>query len=125
MSGFYYLHSETKDLIWKKFCPELDSPFVEKVWAVDTTDRGNAWQIMLEALAMNVNLNRAKYLAERWGLTFEDSMEMLKRVQPTELMKKGFKIFIQKILDMEIDEYQKKIRAKGESYDKLYIGTTI
>ena len=33
--GYYYLHTETHDLIFKRFEPEDDSPFVQRVWDMD------------------------------------------------------------------------------------------
>jgi len=34
--GWYYLHTNG-DLIFKRTEPESDSPFVRKVWPIDTT----------------------------------------------------------------------------------------
>ena len=44
-----------------------------------TKDRLDAWRLILEALSMGCSIPRAKELSEKWGLTFEDSIEMLKR----------------------------------------------
>ena len=76
--GFYYLHTNG-ELIFKKFEPESDSPFVQKVWAVDPMDRGNAWIICIEALAMGANRSRVMELAEKWSLTDEDAQEFTGR----------------------------------------------
>jgi hypothetical protein len=108
--GLYYLHKETKDLIFKKFEPENDSPFVQKTWALNTSNREDAWTIVLEALALGVKIERAVELSRKWGLTFEDSVEMLKRLRPTKLMVGGIKIFIKQILNMEVDEYWGKVK---------------
>ena len=73
--GYYYLHSETHDLIFKRvdFPPDSSSPFVKKVWPVDSSDRGNAWVIAIEALALGANKNRVNELAKKWGLTDADA----------------------------------------------------
>lgn len=113
MNGFYYLHRETKDLIWKKFDPgEDNSPFVEKVWSVGESDRGKAWQIVLEGLALGVKIERAKDLATKWNLTFKDSIEMLKRVKPSDLMRAGMEIFVERILGMNPEEYWQKVKKE-------------
>ena len=72
--GYYYLHSETGDLIFKPegFPPDASSPFVKKVWAVHY-DRGCAWIIAIEALALGANKTRVNELVERWGLTDTDA----------------------------------------------------
>lgn len=73
--GYYYLHAETKDLIYKRadFPPEESSPFVEKVWSVYPSDRGNAWMIATEALALGADKNRIDELAKKWDLTDSDA----------------------------------------------------
>ena len=73
--GHYYLHSETGDLIFKRegFPPDPSSPFVKKIWPVDPSDRGNAWVIAIEALALGANKERVRELAEKWGLTDADA----------------------------------------------------
>ena len=73
--GYYYLHSETGDLIFKRagFPPDSSSAFVKKVWLVNPSDRGNAWVIAVEALALGANKNRVNELAKKWGLTDADA----------------------------------------------------
>lgn len=111
MEGYYYLHSETKDLIFKKFEPEYDSDFVQKVWALDTTDRTSAWTIVLEALALGAKVKRIKELSAKWKLTFNDSVELLKRVtEPSKLMQDGIVLFATKILDIEEEAYWDKVK---------------
>ncbi len=78
--GFYYLHTNG-DLIWKRFRPEDNSDFVKKIWAVDPTDRGSAWTIAIEALALGANKNRIDELAHKWGLTDKDAQEFAKRAK--------------------------------------------
>ena len=106
--GQYYLHTNS-NLIYKPHGGvELDSPFVRKVWPCDTMDRASAWTIVLEALALGCRLERAKDLAKKWNLTKFDSYEMLRRVKPTDLMRKGFEVFIKEILEMSVDDYWKE-----------------
>lgn len=112
MNGFYYLHTNG-DLIWKRFRPESDSPFVSQVWELDDTDREYAWKIALEALALGARTERIKGLAEKWKLTFNDSLEMLVRCKPTELMKDGMSKFIPAIFQMEVDAYWDKVLIEG------------
>ncbi len=115
--GFYYLHTDG-NLIFKPAIvvsdpSYFDSPFVKKVWRLDTTDRLCAWRIVLEALSMGCKVNRAKELAIKWGLTFEDSIELLKRTgreEVTEAMTKGMDSFIKEILGMEIEHFWAKIK---------------
>lgn len=110
MIGYYYLHAETKNLIFKKFEPEADSDFVQKVWRMDTADRVTAWTIALEGLALGAKISRVKELAKKWNLTFDDSVELLKRVEdPNALMKDGISLFAKEILDIPVDEYWKKV----------------
>lgn len=74
-TGYYYLHTETKDLIYKRadFPPDESSPFVEKVWPIYPSDRGSAWVIVTEALALGADKSRINELAEKWGLTDSDA----------------------------------------------------
>jgi hypothetical protein len=78
--GFYYLHTNG-DLIWKQFRPEYDSDFVKRVWVVDAADRGCAWIIAVEALALGANKTRIDELAHKWGLTDEDAQEFANRAK--------------------------------------------
>lgn len=73
-NGWYYLHTNGS-LIFKRFEPEADSPFVRRVWAVDVTDRLNAWIIAIEALALGAFRSRIDELAEKWGLTDDDAVD--------------------------------------------------
>ena len=77
MDGFYYLHTNG-DLIFKKFRPEDDSPFVVKVWEIDTTDRGNAWMVAVDAGAWGARQDRIEELIKKWGLTNEDALNFIK-----------------------------------------------
>jgi len=110
MDGFYYLHTNG-DMIFKRFEPEAESPFVKKVWPLDLKNRMDAWKIALEGLFLGANIERIEDLAKKWGLTFEDSIEMLKRVKtldPEEVG--GLKLFVQKILKMGEEEFWEKAK---------------
>lgn len=111
---YYYLHTNG-DLISKPPAvvdsdPQyFDSDFVKAVWHIDLNNREDAWTLALEALAWGARIDRVKELADKWNLTFEDSIEMLKCMRPTgDRMKDGLKIFIEKILNMTEEEYWKK-----------------
>lgn len=94
MDHFYYLHTNG-DLIYKRFEPESDSPFVKKVWRIDLSDRADAWRVVFEAMALGANLDRIGELASKWKLDRADFKEMLTRIatRPTDLMKKGLPKF--------------------------------
>jgi hypothetical protein len=78
-AGYYYLHTNG-DLIFKRFEPEQEAGgFVRKVWRIDPSDRGNAWLIAIEALAMGARRDRVMELAAHWGLTDEDAQEFVRR----------------------------------------------
>lgn len=110
--GWYYLHTNG-ELIWKKCKPEDDSPFVKRIWSVDTTDRMNAWKIVLEAFLLGGRGDRIKELAQKWHLTFEDSIEMLKHASEngiTDEIREGLPLFVACILQMNPDDYWKKVK---------------
>lgn len=110
--GQVYLHTNG-DLIYKPHGGvEFDSPFVKKVWPCDTKNRANAWTIVLEALALGCQIERARNLAKKWGLTKLDSFEMLRRVKPTNLMKEGLNIFVKEILEMNIEDYWREVQFR-------------
>ncbi len=107
---FYYLHSETKDLICKRtevFKGESD--FVQEVWRLDPSDRKDAWAVILEGLALGASIPRVKELCKKWECDLKDSKTMLCTLKPTKLRKKGLNLYIEKILEMDIDQYFKTI----------------
>ena len=79
MIGYYYLHSESKDLIYKPAsvvdsdAQYFDSPFVQKVWRFDSEDRFDAWQICVEASVLGARKERIAELVKKWGLTDADA----------------------------------------------------
>ena len=113
MDGIYCLHTNGS-LIYKKVDPgDLDeSTLVVQWWPVDTSDRGNAWKIALEASILGADDDDLKRLAERWGLTFEDSLQMLQNTTPTEKMKGGLVRFIDLIFKMSFNEYWTHVGEK-------------
>ena len=118
-SWYYYLHQNGlligKNPVVVETDPQyFDSPFVIKYWKLDLKDRSNAWILLLEALALGAKVEQAKELAEHWKLTYEDSIEMLKRVEPTELMKKGMPIMIEEIFGMSTEEYWENFKGCGK-----------
>jgi hypothetical protein len=116
MHGYYYLHSVTKDLVFKRFEPGGDSgfvpDFVQRVWPIDTTDRIDAWTVILEGLALGAKIERVKELVDKWSLTFDDSVQMLKRIAgPSKLMQDGIILYATKILGMGKEPYWDKVRS--------------
>ena len=85
MIGYYYLHSETKALIYKPVSvvdsdPQyFDSPFVQKVWRFDTEDSFDAWQLCVEASVLGARKERVAELVKKWGLTDGDAPHFFER----------------------------------------------
>lgn len=112
MNHYYYLHSESKDLIHKRFEPEHDSPFVKAVWTMNTADRSDAWKIILEGLALGARIGRVKRLCEKWNCDLKDFEEMILRIKPTELMIEGAALYLEKIQNLDVDKYWDKLNQK-------------
>ena len=116
---YYYLHTNG-DLIGKNPVvvdsdPEYwNSPFVQKYWRVDLTDRGSCWQMILEALAKGVRTDRVKELAEKWEMDFDDSMEFLARFKPEDIHREGMEKFVGLIFNMDPDDYWEKVLKEGK-----------
>ena len=112
--GWYYLHVNG-DLIYKRFpIGDEDSPFIKRIWPVNTKDRLAAWTVVLESLSLGANLDRVKELATKWKLTFEDSIELLKH-SPRGTSKEmigGMDIFIRQILNMAPEAYWAKVKEE-------------
>ena len=119
MKWYYYLHTNG-DLIGKNpvvvdsDASYFDSDFVKRTWKIDTEDRESCWTLLLEALALGARIGRIKELAEKWNCDKADSIEMLKKTKPNDLMRKGMTIFVQEILDEDIGEYWKEIGTLGD-----------
>jgi len=116
---YYYLHTNG-DLISKNPIvldgdPKyFESPFVKKIWKLNMNDRGSLWSFTLEALANGAKVERVQQLAIRWGLTIEDSLEMIRHVNPNKEQTLGLNIFIVKIFHMELADYWDMITIKAE-----------
>lgn len=102
---YYYLHSETKDLICKRTPPEMDSDFVEKVWTCDPSNRLTAWMICVEGLYLGAKLDRVKELATKWQLTPEDSLKFIARIPPSVKVKNYILNFMKQVHNMEEETY--------------------
>lgn len=105
--GFYYLHSEKKDLIWKKYrIDPTESDFVVKVWELDTSKRENAWTIILEGFALGVPQHRIEDLCRKWNCDLDDFKFLVRRVgKPTPLMQEGARLFLEKIAVVDVDGF--------------------
>jgi len=116
MKWIYYLH-QNGDLIGKNPIVEardasyFDSPFVKKVWWIDTVKRETLWTMMLEALTMGAKVDRVREIAEKNKCDKGDSIEMLVRLKPNDLMRKGMAIFIKEILNENVEEYWEGVGA--------------
>lgn len=116
-NGYYYLHTNGDLIYIVNIVVDMDSeyfnsPFVKKYWKFECSNRFDAWMIILEALALDCNMEVAKNLSNKWGLNKEDSILMLKFCpNPSELMKKGMSIFIEKILNLNVSDYWNEIQS--------------
>ena len=79
MISWYYLH-ENGSLIHKRLEPEDDSPFVIRIWKIDSTDRMTAWLVATEALALGAKKERIFDLKRKWQLTDEDGKIFAHRI---------------------------------------------
>lgn len=110
MIGYYYLHTNGSMIYKNAFAVEsdpnyFDSDFVKKYWRFNSESRRDAWTMVLEGLALGMDRTRARELVDKWGLTFDDCMEMLSRVQPTALMKDGILIFAKEFLNQDEETF--------------------
>lgn len=82
--GYYYLHTNG-DLIFKSGVAYndadfVDSDFVKAYWFIDSTNREDAWTVLVEALALGANKARVKELAEKWHCDDDDARIFAERV---------------------------------------------
>jgi hypothetical protein len=87
IDGFYYLHSESRDLIYKRG-PDVvadlrDSDFMRHFWLCDPEDHENAWDILVEAGALGAKPERIVELAAKWGCTDKDADVYAERCELT------------------------------------------
>jgi hypothetical protein len=104
---YYYLHTNG-DLIGKPAIvvdsdpSHFDSPFVKKVWCIDTTNRSDAWNLLITALANGARVDRIKELAEKWGCTPGDLVEYLcHAAKPTKEQVDGLDLLMRNVLATE------------------------
>lgn len=82
--GYYYLH-ENGSMIYKR---ELDgivadfreSPFVKMFWLLDLENRETAWNLLVEALSLGVDLSRIVELAGKWLCDDKDAQVYVDRI---------------------------------------------
>lgn len=119
MRWYYYLHTNG-DLIGKNpividgDASYFDGPFVQKVWEIDTEERDTLWTLILEALAKGARVERVREIAEKNKCDKADSIKMLTRMKPNELMRGGMTIFIKEILSEDVEEYWKEVSTLGD-----------
>ena len=120
MDAHYYLHAESKDLIHKRL-PIDPSDFTEKIWSIDTTNRADAWTVVLEALALGAGSKRITELADYWGCDARDLLEFMVRDPNggSDLQRKGVRLFLSKIVGVDPDVWFDWVAAtpKGEKPD--------
>jgi len=75
--GYYYLHTNG-DLIYKRTYPDLGSDFVRKIWPLYPDDRGYAWSLCVEALALGACESRIRELKKKWRLLDDDAENFAK-----------------------------------------------
>lgn len=107
--GYYYLHSETKDLIWKRYrINSEDSDFVVKSWEF-SFGREDAWVIILESLALGADKQRIEELCRKWKCDVADFREFIRRTKtPTPLMQEGAILFLERIAGVNVDAFWKE-----------------
>ncbi len=114
---YYYLYANG-DLISKNpaniAASKSYDPNIKKIWKLNLKDRATLWKCALEAVAKGAKLKRIYQLAILWELTIEDSLEMIRHLQPNVEQTAGLNIFIVKIFHMELEDYWEMITIKAE-----------
>ena len=119
-STWYYYLYDNGNLISKspasadKFGTHTVDPKIKKVWRLDLNDRATLWRCALEAAALGTKIKRIYQLAILWGLTIEDSLEMIRHVQPNLEQTAGLNIFITDIFKMDLKDYWEMVAIKAE-----------
>lgn len=76
INGWYYLH-QNGDLIYKPSPDSIvdirESDFAVCSWPVDVSSRKNAWEILVESLALGAKKESVNELAEKWGCDDTDA----------------------------------------------------
>lgn len=119
MKGFYYLHRETKQLIYKHEHYQFEGDLVEKVWPVNFADRRDAWRVVLEGAALGARDEDIMQLSERWSLTFEDCIEMMLRTPTEPLKRAGLHRWVPLVLQMSVPEFLERAKAMMLNFQQL------
>ena len=91
---YYYLHTNGS-LIHKLSYP-TGSEFVRQIWVIDITDRGDAWRLILESLALGANKSRVKELIDLWKCDLMDLIHCLTHNQnPSQLERDGLRVYFE------------------------------
>ena len=124
--GWYYLHING-DLILKKSYPGDDnSSFVKRIWAVDITDRMNAWAIVLESLADGARISRVRELATKWDCDLTDFIEyLIRNSEPSDEHKQGAEIFLREIAYVDSDQFWRLLGKAVKDSTPSEIATAI
>ena len=75
---YYYLHTNgdlihKRDLDGGQVADFRDSDFVRMFWRLDTTQRYDAWRVLVEAKALGGNEDRINELAAKWNCNDHDA----------------------------------------------------
>lgn len=106
---YYYLHTNGS-LIHKRSYP-TDSDFVRQIWVIDITDRGDAWRLILESLALGANQKRVKELIDLWKCDLMDLIHCLTHNQnPSQLERDGLKIYFE-VIGADYDKWMDWLAA--------------
>lgn len=85
VEGWYYLHING-ELIYKRnidngiLADMQESDFVRAIWSVDSTDRENAWNILVEALSLGAKQEKVRELALKWNCNNTDADVYAERI---------------------------------------------
>lgn len=117
MKHYYYLH-ENGELISKPAlavgnpAEYFESDFVRKWWEIETTDRTDAWLLLLEATGLGAKIDRVKELADRWHCNREDLPQFLvHHPHPTPQEQENLRKFIVAVLGLDPDKVFDEIEA--------------
>ena len=110
MKHYYYLHTNG-NLIHKPASvvdsdPEyFNSTFVKKFWGLDDENRGDAWTIVLEALALDASIIRVGELVTKWHCDLKDAQKAIVNLTPSPLLKKGLDAYLKAFHNMTFEEF--------------------
>ncbi len=117
MQECYYLH-ENGELIYKRFWPDDDSPFVKKIWPMDVSNRSNAWMILIEGIALGARIDRVAELAEHWHCDIKDMVEFMRRnPKADDLQKRGLHLLIENVFGLNYDQFMNWLATTPNGQD--------